>query len=139
MKILMLILSVCLLAGCANPDYVSDDDQHLQNKPMADGAYFSKVRIMAKISWENTPTSEQANAFVLNFSAPSDQFNELTVSLWMPSMGHGSIPVKIEKINATQYRITDVYFLMPGDWDIRFTLKNNGVTIDSSYASMIVP
>ncbi|KHD89589.1 MAG: hypothetical protein OM95_02325 [Bdellovibrio sp. ArHS] len=139
MKALWLLFSVLGLVACANPDYVSDDDQQVQNKPMADGAYFSKVRILAKISWENTPNSEQANAFILNLSAPSDQFNELAVSLWMPSMGHGSIPVKIEKINPTQYRITDVYFLMPGDWDIRFTLKNNGVVIDSAYASMIVP
>lgn len=53
----------------------------------------------------------------------------LQVILWMPSMGHGSAPTQIDKllddkgqIVLGSYQVKNVFFVMPGDWEIRFVL-----------------
>lgn len=53
------------------------------------------------------------------------------VSLWMPGMGHGSAPTQIQRVLDDQgqivvgtYQVSNMYFIMPGDWDVRVTLKS---------------
>lgn len=52
-----------------------------------------------------------------------DPYLELAVVLWMPSMGHGSSPVTIERLDRGTYRVSEVFFTMAGDWEIRVQLK----------------
>lgn len=77
-------------------------------------------------------------SFVVEFYNPDDrgQFvdlkNELEVLLWMPSMGHGSSPVTLEKVAPGQYRVSRVFFVMRGDWEIQFKLKNGNTVLEQS-------
>jgi hypothetical protein len=45
-------------------------------------------------------------------------------------MGHGSRPTKTEKSSEGRYRTSNIFFVMPGEWEIRFQLKENKETID---------
>ena len=44
--------------------------------------------------------------------------------LWMPSMNHGSSPIKVVRLGAQMVRLESVYFIMPGDWELRLVIKN---------------
>lgn len=80
-----------------------------------------------RIEWRNGATHE-----VVDTGLPFE------VSLWMPSMGHGSAPTQIQPavndrgqaITGT-YQIKNMHFLMPGDWDIRVTLKYQDDTLET--------
>ncbi len=69
------------------------------------------------------PSSTKAAAFDMEFSGDLSIYDDVSVLLWMPSMGHGSAPVKLDKLGPAQFRVTNVYFIMPGDWEIRLSLK----------------
>jgi hypothetical protein len=62
------------------------------------------------------------------------------IKLWMPSMGHGSSPVKISQALGTAgapldgvFNVTNVFFVMPGEWEIRVIVKDgNGNLLDQA-------
>ena len=37
-------------------------------------------------------------------------------------MGHGSSPTHVEKVDLGTYSVNNVFFVMPGEWEIRFQL-----------------
>lgn len=95
---------------------------------------FTAANICAEINWTQGPQTPAESEFILKFwnaqTAKStgpymDPVQNLSVVLWMPSMGHGSSPVKIEKIENGIYRVRRVYFIMPGDWEVRMFLKDS--------------
>jgi hypothetical protein len=65
---------------------------------------------------------------------PADPAGTFTAELWMPAMGHGSSPVTIERALDGQgrpvpgaFRVSRMYFLMEGGWEVRVTLvRANG-------------
>ncbi len=67
------------------------------------------------------------------------------VVLWMPSMGHGSAPTKIDPVANDQgqavpgaYLVSRMYFVMPGDWDIRVNLTHrNGRKETKAWSIML--
>lgn len=97
---------------------------------------FSEGKIHAHLSWEHGPDSsggeskmrlEWHDGATHALIEPGLPFS---VSLWMPSMGHGSAPTQIQTVlNAKgdvvigTYLVTNMYFLMAGDWEIRVTMK----------------
>ncbi len=58
---------------------------------------------------------------------------DLKIDLWMSmgGHGHGSAPVKIVKQNNGVYYVSEAYFVMPGQWQIR-------ITADSEQSSLMV-
>lgn len=71
--------------------------------------------------------------------------DQIKVVLWMPSMGHGSSPTRIEPatdINGNKiigkYIVRKVFFIMDGDWEVRIELKDSlGRTETQSFNIMI--
>jgi hypothetical protein len=104
----------------------------------------------ASLSWTTLPSpeSEAHGEFVLRFWKPSggsrngpfaspDQ--SVAVKLWMPDMGHGSSPVRVSTIRDAGsldipglYRASQVYFIMPGRWEIWVQLKQEGQIIEQA-------
>ena len=82
------------------------------------------------LEWEKKPTDEEFGSFILrtgqSSNDPEDVDGNLAVVLWMPSMGHGSSPVTVERIAKGTYRASKVFFTMPGDWEIRIQRKVGG-------------
>lgn len=85
---------------------------------------------------------DQGNSVTGPFVDPGYQFK---VVLWMPSMGHGSSPTRVEPLLDTtgnpavgQYWVKQVYFSMGGDWDIRLQLKNGSQVVSQVILPVIL-
>lgn len=136
----LFFLALLLMTACAQPNY--DDptrDPAAQEQGTCD-LQFVQSQVCIDLIWEKKPTETEAGSFVLEFYAPGDrsQFvdlpHTLEVVLWMPSMGHGSTPVTIDKLAVGQYRVSKVFFIMHGDWEIQLKLKSgNNVLEQANY------
>lgn len=139
-RFLMGVLLGLSLWGCAHPRYEETapaSPQESAEDPLAScDLEFTKSHFCASLNWEKKPTEEEAGSFVLEFHGDRDpsQFVELiyplVVVLWMPSMGHGSAPVTVESLGMGQYRISKVFFIMHGDWEIKIQIKSGQDVLD---------
>jgi hypothetical protein len=102
---------------------------------------FPRSGLCASLNWTRQPSEEQTGSFALAFwraGRPEqggpyvDPSSDVAVKLWMPAMGHGSSPVKIAHSAAGRFDVTDVYFVMPGDWEIHVLLKNGSNVVDEA-------
>ncbi len=140
MKYLIVFLALTLCA-CARPDYLPEATavNNEQNDPQSNCTIlFNKENICAELLWKQAPTSTDFSEFELRFNASIPAEN-LSVILWMPSMGHGSSPVKIESLGDGKFRVFKVFFIMPGDWEIRIVLKDSQATLDQAHVPLVVP
>lgn len=136
-----LFISLLAFIGCARPDYITPEDLNNQGlgTPSEECTLrFPNTQTCVQAQWAQAPSTARAGELVLTLSR---QFaGGLTALLWMPSMGHGSAPIKIETLGPHQYRLSNLYFVMPGDWDVRLYLKNEmGEIVDQVFISLVVP
>lgn len=95
---------------------------------------FANGKIHAHISWTVGPVVETESIMLVDFKTgedhkPLDIKSEVKVSLFMPEMGHGSSPTKVEKVRgSTSFKVSKIYFTMPGKWEVRVTIKNEDGT-----------
>lgn len=138
-SLIFLIFIFC--SACARPDYISKEEFSNSNDSFQENnsVEFPETKIRPLLQWKETPQSSGAQEFSLTLTGNIEQFDDLTIVLWMPSMGHGSAPVKIEKISGTQYHVTHVYFIMPGDWEVRIVLKKSDTVIDQLFIPLMIP
>lgn len=106
---------------------------HDSHAPMAH-LTFANGALHAHATWESAP--EVASESILKIEwkngadhSPVEPPGTFNVVLWMPSMGHGSAPTRIEPLLDAQgtaivgsYEVSNVYFVMGGDWDVNVTL-----------------
>lgn len=139
--IALLIVSVL---GCAEKKYVATDSNNPLSK--AEAVCNPENRLPTSglcltFSWEKPPTEKLSGIFIFkiwrpnladNTPIPTELGDSATVELWMPHMGggHGSSPVVVEKKDVGTYRARRVFFSMPGQWEIRFTIKSGDNVID---------
>ena len=130
-------LLLCLMA-CAKPKY----ETVIQAQPEGDGKVEKVSECQTRFlnsgycvlwAWEKRPTTTEKGVFrfkivrpnLLDDSAiPVDFEKDPAVVLWMPDMGHSSSPTKVERIDQGSYRVSNVFFIMPGQWQIRFQILN---------------
>lgn len=96
---------------------------------------FPQNKLTAEITWEQGPFNGKESKFLLFFrdlttGQPTDSTAAVYVDLWMPSMGHGSSPVEVRQATDEAgrplvgvFRVTRVFFIMPGDWEIRIGVQ----------------
>ena len=143
-----LLLSTVLgvtLSSCGNSplfNHVNADEVRTDNNQDPANVCpieFHQAKLCAGITWTKPASSDGEGAFTLQFwdsvardpKGPYvDPTNTVAVQLWMPDMGHGSSPVTIQKSAVGVYEVTRVFFVMPGDWDIRFQLKDKTKVIE---------
>jgi hypothetical protein len=145
------ILLLFLLAGCAEPKYVKDSEAgaggtNAQESKAECQASFSTSGLCLTWYWEKKPTSTEMGSLVfktyrLNSIDQTPIEVDLTttpqVVLWMPSMGHGSTPTQTTRVDEGTYRATNVFFVMPGDWEIRFQVKTGTEVVDETHISLV--
>lgn len=130
-KSMFIVSMLVATVACAHPNYQDDVAPSNDHKPASTCALAYANGTCVDIIWEVQPTDEAAGSFLLKFysaNAPEvavDPQAKVAVVLWMPSMGHGSSPVTVTPVSAGVYRATNVYFVMPGAWEIRIKLKND--------------
>jgi hypothetical protein len=90
----------------------------------------SSEQLCIQYRWTKSPTTEQMGEFEMTFTGSASPYEKTDpqlkpfVKLWMAEHGHGSRPVAVEKIETGKYRISKIFFSMPGKWQIRFQLLN---------------
>ncbi|MGZ3690494.1 MAG: FixH family protein [Pseudobdellovibrio sp.] len=139
MKFLFWCLSA-LLISCAKPNYpVSSSPENGKQQvvpthndpanPAQCSLFFKTSHLCLSYKWAANPKANEMSSMTFQFYVqekpavfvtPSQSVN---VQLWMPSMGHGSSPVKVSKNTDNSYKAENVFFVMPGTWEIRFQLK----------------
>jgi hypothetical protein len=96
---------------------------------------FAEGSIHAHLSWLQGPDENGGESKLLlqwrdgathQAAEPGLKFE---TALWMPSMGHGSAPTKIQpqvnekgEVLLGEYLVSNIYFIMPGEWELRVTL-----------------
>jgi hypothetical protein len=137
-KASILVVSVALLSvACAKPTYLDAPSSRagLSAKAGHDcAAKFNTSNVCVSLTWEKQPTETDFGSFVFTLSdggtglltdiAPTANA-PLKIVLWMPSMGHGSSPVTVEKIAPGIFRASQVFFNMKADWEIRFQIGSD--------------
>lgn len=145
----LFLLPFLLLVACAKPTYVQvqngNPSSPNQEKLAADCQPRFKDNGGCLIWWwEKMPTSQDLGQLVFKIvranrldqtAIPVPLDVDPLVILWMPSMGHGSTPTRVERIDSGSYRVHDVFFIMPGEWQIQFQIPNVQGQIDE----VIVP
>ncbi len=126
------ILLSLLVVACARPEYVT------AAAPTTGSKGTQLTQCAAKFSggacvgleWESYPAEGEFGTFVFRTFNEADgqvrpvEFEgQMQVMLWMPGMGHGSSPVVVQRLDVGYYRASQVFFSMPGEWEIRFLIK----------------
>lgn len=147
------MLTMCFLTGCAHPNYEdgilapgNPDKKTEAECPL----HFVKANLCAKIVWKTSLTEKTGAIFELTSWDPltattngpySDMPNtKWAISIYMPSMGHGSSPVKISSLSSGVSEISKVFFFMPGAWEVRFQLiDTTNQVVDQFFLDMDIP
>ncbi len=149
-KIIILSCTIVLLA-CAKPRYeninINNNETSLPAQKLSDCPLRLKNSgYCVTWAWEQKPMGSQAGSITFKILRanlldqsimPADITQDVTVLLWMPSMDHGSTPVKVSKVDTGSYRATNVRFVMPGDWEIRFQIKDGNNIQDEAIATIL--
>lgn len=147
------ILISAVLGACANPKEAAELSPMESRRVEANAgvnagassktcdARFGTSGLCVTWAWDIKPTAEEAGSFVFEIGQidSNDQaFVNVetdilpTVLLWMPSMGHGSTPVAVTREGAGRFRASQVFFVMPGAWEIRIQLKEGATVRDET-------
>lgn len=148
MKFLALLL---LLAGCGESPLLNhkmEPNGIIRNTVLAesDVLSFKKTDYSFIISWVEGPQMGGSKFIMKTWKKDLGTMNgpyqdlskNLFVFLWMPAMGHGSVPVKLKKIGDGEYEVSDVQFIMGGKWEIKFQLKDGGQVFDETVVSLSI-
>jgi hypothetical protein len=120
--------------ACAKSNY--KDTTGLTSEQKLSSGCSQALEACTQITWQTMPTETATGSFQLEFFSsvnPSERMDitgDVKVVLWMPSMGHGSSPVTVEKISSGVYKVDRVFFVMPGEWEIRIQIKNGNNVSD---------
>ncbi|MBK8203587.1 MAG: hypothetical protein IPK68_15090 [Bdellovibrionales bacterium] len=96
--------------------------------------------------WENNPTSTQVGSLIFKVvranalddsPIPVDLTSVPALVLWMSSMGHGSSSTTVEKVDTGSYRAKNVFFIMPGEWELKFQVKDGNTVQDETVVTLI--
>ncbi len=138
-------LTLLFLISCAQPKYVSENNIANNNSAYDAGSdcsiQFKGSQMCLSWYWEKKPTSTDAGSFIFKtyrlntLDATAIELNPVSgpqVLLWMPSMGHGSTPTQTVQLDVGTYRAENVFFIMPGEWEMKFQIKDGDIVRDEA-------
>ena len=109
----------------------------------AESLIFLNNTLQADITWEKEPKASQEAIMKIEWRNSQDQIltdpAEFQVVLWMPSMNHGSAPTTINKIDLGVYRVSNMQFIMGGEWDVQVILMTANGTKETQKISLQLP
>ena len=137
----ILILAVEILAACAKPQYAESSAPPVRDQKQSTNsvcmAQFSTGECIT-MTWQTQPSASNFGAFLFKIyranladgtAIPIDLTSgELSVVLWMPSMGHGHL----QKLDTGTYLASNIFFTMNGEWQINFQTKNGPDVTDKA-------
>lgn len=133
-NIVMLALAILLQVPAANACEDHKHGQHSdQTSKQSSLCHFQlqTENICAQMTFAAEPNTKKDSAFLLTMapiekSLAMAEVLDIQAELWMDmghGHGHGSAPVKVEKVDEYNYRVTNVWFVMKGPWQIRLKVR----------------
>lgn len=141
-----IIIAMSLLFG----GFAHAHGGHDHNQPMTH-LTFAKGAVHAHATWQSGPQVSAESLLKIEWKSgadhsPAEPPGNFEVVLWMPSMGHGSAPTQIQRVLDSQgqaltgvYQISNVYFVMGGDWDVNVTLTYQDGTKETQTIKVSLP
>lgn len=134
---------VLLVTSCARPNYRPPNAVPLPQEKSEKPSQTCELRMPVlnfciSIDWQKQPSATSFGQFQLKFYRPDDSAPNLDpnlkpeVILFMPSMGHGSSKTTVEFAGENSFLVTRVFFIMPGDWEIRVRYPTHGSEYDEA-------
>ena len=136
MKILILIFISFIYLSCSKPNYIGNGESQVENISTRCEYVFKDEQLCLETNWETLPSESEYGSMLLTFTDQDDPTRIISpkhdphIVLWMPSMGHGSSPVTMTLIQDGVYRASEIFFIMPGLWEIRFQLKDGSRIVE---------
>ena len=146
-KIIATLVFVFPMVSCANPKYFTPESGggNAFEKLNTCQAQFNSKHCVS-YAWEKMPKDSETGSFLFKTfrqnaadgSPVLEDLGTMAVVLWMPSMGHGSSPVTVERLDVGTYRAKNVFFVMKGEWDIRFQVKDGSDVKDEAIIPIVL-
>lgn len=104
---------------------------------------FRAGTLEARLSWLQGPSADGESILRVEWKDAATQAvvepgTSFEVSVWMPSMGHGSSPTQLRRVLDSDggvlsgsYDVAAMYFVMAGAWEVRFELARPDGTIET--------
>ena len=134
MRQAIILLFLCL-THCAPPPFLNYVEE--ENIPHDQDQKISPCWIMTADlnlcgipEWiTGRPNTKTENQLKILFKPldPQRQFvpiHNFSFRLWMPSMNHGSVSTKIEWIAPDTVLVKNIYFIMPGQWQLQMQIND---------------
>lgn len=96
---------------------------------------FENSKICGRVVWDHPILVGKDSPFTIHFTILTEgneeeveatlNSDEVSALLWMPSMNHGSAPLRLKFLNPSTLYVDKVYFTMRGVWEIRFKMKRS--------------
>ena len=93
--------------------------------------YFPENDLCYDLEWIEGPHAYSESQFKIKFWKESSHGSHvlitpenLEIRLWMPSMNHGSRPVSLEENGIGKFYVTNVFFIMGGDWEVQMKIND---------------
>lgn len=116
-----------------------------QENPTLCPIKFPSINLCASLDWVLPPQTHQEASILLKFWHKDNgsvngpyQFSgeKLGVDLWMPAMNHGSAPTRLEVQEAGVFLVKNLYFIMPGHWQLRFKVIQQDKILDRAVVDL---
>lgn len=141
-RIAMSAIAFTLLA-CAEPKHAPADNAFSESQAQSSANCSARFasELCVDIRWEKAPTESDFGSFIFKIhranlgdgsAVPVDLEGTVSAMLWMPSMNHGSSPIRVEKLDIGTYRASRVFFTMRGEWTLHIQQKNSGTLTDEA-------
>ena len=122
MKLLGIVLF--LLIGCGESPFLNDEGELRDVQAVESELYLKESEVSVNAFWQDGPyVGDESTILIILQGRNGMTYKEeisFGIKLWMPGMGHGSFPVTLEKIADGIFLASEVFFTMPGYWDIHF-------------------
>lgn len=120
------------LVSCGNSPFLDDPKEgvvRVQTQRQKEKIFFKSEGLNINFYFK-TPVliGEEVKVLILftnNEGILTAPESNLNLKLWMPNMGHGSFPTSVYKISEGVYEIKEIFFTMPGRWNLHFQLLLN--------------
>ena len=130
-KIILIFLTLFLMS-CGKPPLLNKLHTNPEeiNGQILLSEQFPIEKLSFSINWIIKPTLENLSSYELKLARPLPQTQTLNSFIWMPDMGHGSSPIQICLLNATDFNLSEIAFIMPGLWVLHIEILENKQVID---------
>ena len=106
-----------------------------QNARADEALPFAAGSFVASCSWTQGPNLGAESVLQVSWVSgtsqqPLEAPGSFKVALFMPAMGHGSSPTRLDRLLDDKghpmlgaYRVSRIYFTMGGEWEVRITVR----------------